>query len=62
MPPLSRHIPGAPLTVNSQKVINKIDLPTADVERVAAEMVDCFDVELDDIIYVSAKSGIGEWN
>ena len=39
-------------------VINKIDLPTADVEKVTEEMVQCFDVDPAAIIYVSAKSGV----
>lgn len=40
-------------------VINKIDLPHAQVERVMAEMVSCFDVSEEEIIKVSAKSGHG---
>ena len=39
--------------------MRKVDLPTADVERVVAEMVSCFDVEAKDILQVSAKTGLG---
>ena len=40
-------------------VINKIDLPAADPERVAAELVGILGGSIDDIIAVSAKTGAG---
>lgn len=40
-------------------VINKIDMANADPERVANEMNKALDIEKKDILYVSAKMGIG---
>ena len=40
-------------------VINKIDLAGAEPERVAKELVDILHFKLDEILYVSAKSGKG---
>jgi len=40
-------------------VINKIDLPTADVERVKNELKQLFDFTDDEILLASAKTGIG---
>ncbi len=40
-------------------VLNKIDLPNADVKRVGAEMHKLFDFKTDEIIEASAKAGIG---
>jgi elongation factor 4 len=40
-------------------VINKVDLPTADVESVKKQMQTLFDFEPSDIILASGKSGIG---
>ena len=40
-------------------VINKIDLPGLDLEKVAREMVEIFNVKKEDIIYTSAKTGEG---
>ena len=40
-------------------VINKIDLPNADVERVAAELVDVIGFARDEMIPASAKEGVG---
>jgi len=40
-------------------VINKIDLPNADVDRVKKEIVDNLGFNEDEILLVSAKSGIG---
>lgn len=40
-------------------VINKIDLPNADPERISAQMEKAFDVKPSEIIYTSAKTGIG---
>jgi len=40
-------------------VLNKIDLPAADPERVAAEIEDTIGLPTSDIILASAKSGIG---
>ncbi|WP_076790736.1 translation elongation factor 4 [Chlorobium sp. KB01] len=40
-------------------VINKIDLPSSDVEGVARQVIDLIGVKREDIIPVSAKAGIG---
>ena len=40
-------------------VINKIDLPMAEPDRVADEMVQVFGFDYDEIIYTSAKTGAG---
>ena len=40
-------------------VINKIDLPNADPEKVKNELIDTFGFEEDEIIYTSANKGIG---
>jgi len=40
-------------------VINKIDLPNADVDKVTKELVDTFGFNKDEIILTSAKNGIG---
>jgi GTP-binding protein LepA len=40
-------------------VINKIDLPSSDVEGVAQQIIDLIGVERDDILQVSAKAGLG---
>ncbi len=40
-------------------VINKIDLPNAQPEKVAHELNKLFDFMLEEILFVSAKSGIG---
>ncbi len=40
-------------------VLNKIDLPAADVERVGAEIVSLLGCELADILQISAKTGQG---
>jgi len=40
-------------------VINKIDLPNADVDRVSQELVDIIGVNREDIILASAKENIG---
>lgn len=40
-------------------VINKIDLPAADVPRVSAEIINLLGCEEDDIIKISAKTGMG---
>ncbi len=40
-------------------VINKVDLPSAEPERVAAEMEQIFGFRRDEMVYVSAKSGAG---
>ena len=40
-------------------VINKIDLPNADPERIAAQLKKAFDIQKEEIIYTSAKAGIG---
>ncbi|KAI8818307.1 P-loop containing nucleoside triphosphate hydrolase protein [Fimicolochytrium jonesii] len=39
--------------------INKIDLPAADVEKVASQIEATFDLDVSDIIAMSAKSGLG---
>src|SRR5690625_392540 len=40
-------------------VINKIDLPNADPERVTPELVDVIGIDPDDVILASAKDNIG---
>ena len=40
-------------------VLNKIDLPAADVERVGAEIVSLLGCNPDDILHISAKTGKG---
>ncbi|MDA0734434.1 MAG: translation elongation factor 4 [Chloroflexi bacterium] len=40
-------------------VINKVDLPQADPERVAAELQQVFGFKPEEILFVSAKTGIG---
>ena len=40
-------------------VLNKIDLPAADVERVGAEIVSLLGCKLEDILQISAKTGMG---
>jgi translation elongation factor EF-4 len=39
-------------------VLNKIDLPNAEPERIAEQMQDTFGLDPDDVIHVSAKQGI----
>ncbi len=40
-------------------VLNKIDLPAADVERVGAEIVSLLGCKFEDILQISAKTGLG---
>ena len=40
-------------------VINKVDLPSAEPDRVAAEMEQIFGFRRDEMMFVSAKSGLG---
>ncbi|MDB5166318.1 MAG: lepA [Candidatus Saccharibacteria bacterium] len=40
-------------------VLNKIDLPAADVERVSAEIISLLGCSQDDILKISAKTGMG---
>jgi GTP-binding protein LepA len=40
-------------------VLNKIDLPAADVERVGAEIVSLLGCDFEDILQISAKTGMG---
>jgi GTP-binding protein LepA len=40
-------------------VLNKIDLPAADVERVSAEVISLLGCEKEDILHISAKTGQG---
>lgn len=40
-------------------VLNKIDLPAADVERVSAEVINLLGCDKEDILLISAKSGLG---
>jgi GTP-binding protein LepA len=40
-------------------VLNKIDLPAADVERVSAEVINLLGCEKEDILLISAKTGDG---
>ena len=48
---------GAELTIIP--VLNKIDLPAADVERVSAEVVNLLGCKKEDILLISAKTGEG---
>ncbi len=43
-------------------VLNKIDLPGAEPERVIAEIEEIIGLDCSNILRVSAKQGIGEWN
>ena len=40
-------------------VINKIDLPSADPEKITNELIDTFGFKKEEVIYVSAKTGEG---
>ncbi len=40
-------------------VINKIDLPAADPERIALQMEKAFDIKKEELILTSAKTGVG---
>src|SRR5439155_5049531 len=40
-------------------VMNKIDLPAADVEKVGAEIVSLLGCKFEDILQISAKTGMG---
>jgi len=40
-------------------VLNKIDLPAADVERVSAEVINLLGCKKEDILLISAKTGMG---
>jgi GTP-binding protein LepA len=40
-------------------ILNKIDLPAADVERVSAEVINLLGCEKEDILLISAKTGVG---
>lgn len=40
-------------------VLNKIDLPAADVERVSAEVINLLGCKKEDILHISAKTGMG---
>jgi GTP-binding protein LepA len=40
-------------------VLNKIDLPAADVERVSAEVISLLGCKKEDILHISAKTGTG---
>jgi len=40
-------------------VLNKIDLPAADVERVSAEIISLLGCKREDILEISAKTGVG---
>lgn len=40
-------------------VLNKIDLPAADVERVSAEIINLLGCDKDEILHISAKTGQG---
>jgi GTP-binding protein LepA len=40
-------------------VLNKIDLPAADVERVSAEIISLLGCKYEDILHISAKTGQG---
>ena len=40
-------------------VLNKIDLPAADVDRVSEEVISLLDCKKEDILHISAKTGMG---
>ncbi len=40
-------------------VLNKIDLPAADVERVSAEVMELLGCKKEEILHISAKTGVG---
>jgi GTP-binding protein LepA len=40
-------------------VLNKIDLPAADVERVSAEVINLLGCKKEEILHISAKTGLG---
>ncbi len=40
-------------------VINKIDLPSADIEKVSSQIIELIGSKKEEIVHVSAKSGIG---
>ena len=40
-------------------VVNKVDLPSADIERCQLELIDTLSIDPDDVIPVSAKTGVG---
>lgn len=40
-------------------MVNKVDLPTADVERALGQMEDVFELDSKDAVRVSTKTGIG---
>ena len=40
-------------------VLNKIDLPAADVQQVGAEIVSLLGCKFEDILQISAKTGLG---
>src|ERR1700712_2248950 len=40
-------------------ILNKIDLPAADVERVSKEVINLLGCEKEDILLISAKTGLG---
>ena len=56
---LSNYYKAQKLGLKIIPVINKIDLPVADVEKTTLELMDAFDFQPEDIIAVSAKSGLG---
>lgn len=40
-------------------IVNKVDLPSADIERCQLELIDTLSIDPDDVIPVSAKTGVG---
>lgn len=45
--------------LNIIPVLNKIDLPAADVERVSEEVINLLGCKKEDILHISAKTGLG---
>lgn len=40
-------------------VVNKVDLPAAEPEKVAEELCDTFGFRMDEVVYISGKTGLG---
>src|ERR1700704_490572 len=56
---LANVYPAPELALALVPVVNKIDLPAAEPERVAQEVIDVIGFDDDEIVFASAKSGAG---